>query len=155
MEKPRLLLLDEPTNGLDPQGIMELRALIRNLAESGGAIFLASHLLTEVEQVCDRVLLVREGRVKKELDQKQVGRAALKLTVSSEADLELVSEWSHGAEAKVEAVAGSPLSVEIVTEKPTPEVVRELVEAGVEIEELTKARRSLEREFMELVEERG
>ncbi len=155
MEKPRLLLLDEPTNGLDPQGIMELRALIRNLAESGVAIFLASHLLTEVEQVCDRVLLVREGRVRKELDQKQVGRAALRLTVSSEADLELVSEWSHRVEAQAESMAGSPLTVEIVTESPTPEVVRELVEARVGIEEIVKARRSLEREFMELVGERS
>ena len=155
MEKPRLLLLDEPTNGLDPQGIMELRALIRNLAESGVAIFLASHLLTEVEQVCDRVLLVREGRVRKDLDQKRVERAALRLTISSEADLDLVSEWAHGAGTRVEPIVGSPFSVEIVADKPTPEVVRDLVEAGVGIEEVSKARRSLEREFMELVEERG
>lgn len=155
MEKPKLLLLDEPTNGLDPQGIIELRALIRRLATGGVAIFMASHLLTEVEQVCDRVLLVRKGRVVKELDQRRPESPALRLTVSSDADLDLLSEWARGAGARVEAVDGTPLSVELFVEKPTPEVVRELVEAGVGIEEVVKSRRSLEREFMELVEEPG
>ena len=153
MERPKLLLLDEPTNGLDPQGIIELRALIRRLAESGVAIFLASHLLTEVEQVCDRVLLVREGRVRKELDPKRMEKPALRLTVSSESDLDLLREWAGRTGARIKSAGGSPLSVELVVGKPAPQVVRELVEAGVNIEEITKVRRSLEREFIELVGE--
>lgn len=152
MEKPKLLLLDEPTNGLDPQGIVELRSLIRRLAGSGVAIFLASHLLTEVEQVCDRVLLVREGQVRKHLDQKRVTKLALRLTISSETDLDLLREWAREMAVHIESVEDSPLSVEFATEKSTPQVVRELVEAGVNIEEVRKVRRSLEQEFMELVE---
>jgi ABC-2 type transport system ATP-binding protein len=155
MEKPRLLLLDEPTNGLDPQGIIELRGLIRNLSEGGVAVFMASHLLTEVEQVCDRVLLVRQGVVVKEIDQREANRPALRLTVSSNADLPPLFEWAVTAGASVEAVGESPLSVEILVEKRTPDVVRELIEAGVDVEELAKTRRSLEKEFLELVAETG
>lgn len=151
MEKPRLLLLDEPTNGLDPQGIIELRALIRRLAGSGVAIFMASHLLTEVEQVCDRVLLVRAGRVVKEIDQKQAVQPAVSITVSSDTDLATLSEWARNSEAQLELTIETSLSVELLVDKPTPEIVRELVEFGVNIEEVTKAGRSLEREFMHLV----
>jgi len=153
MEKPKLLLLDEPTNGLDPQGIIELRGLIRNLSEGGVAVFMASHLLTEVEQVCDRVLLVRQGVVVKEIDQREANRPALRLTVSSNADMAPLFEWAGTAGASVEAVGDSPLSVEIIVDKRTPEVVRELVEAGVNVEEIMRIRRSLEKMFMELVEE--
>jgi ABC-2 type transport system ATP-binding protein len=61
---PELLILDEPTNGLDPAGMQEMRFLIRTLAEEyGKTIFLSSHLLHEVEQVCDRVLILNKGKV--------------------------------------------------------------------------------------------
>lgn len=60
---PELIILDEPTNGLDPGGTVEIRALIRNLAEGGRTIFLSSHILHEVEQVCHRVAILKEGRV--------------------------------------------------------------------------------------------
>jgi ABC-2 type transport system ATP-binding protein len=151
MEKPRLLLLDEPTNGLDPAGIIELRGLIRRLAESGVAIFMASHLLTEVEQVCNRVLLVREGRVIKELDQEQIEAPALKLTVTSKADLEPLLEWARKSGARIEPVRGSPLEVNIVLNRPVPRTLRELALEGVNIEEVGKVRRSLEQEFLELI----
>jgi ABC-2 type transport system ATP-binding protein len=60
---PRLIILDEPTNGLDPAGQLEVRELIRSLAESGRTIFLSSHMLHEVEQLCDEVAILRQGRV--------------------------------------------------------------------------------------------
>ena len=63
MHEPRLVLLDEPTNGLDPAGQHEIRALIRNLANRGQTVFLSSHLLHEVEQLCDRVAILKQGRV--------------------------------------------------------------------------------------------
>lgn len=153
MERPKLLLLDEPTNGLDPQGIIDLRILTRRLAEDGVSVFVASHLLTEVEQVCDRVLLVRQGVVAREIDQKEVTRPALRLTVSSNADVATIFEWADVAGASVETTEDTPLSVEILVEKRTPEVVKELVESGVNVEEITKARRSLEKEFLKLVAE--
>ena len=63
MRRPRLLVLDEPTNGLDPQGIQEIRALLLRLNAAGTTIFLSSHLLAEVEQMCTRVGVLDRGRL--------------------------------------------------------------------------------------------
>ena len=63
LHKPALIILDEPTNGLDPRGAFELRQLIRGLASQGCAVFLNSHVLSEVEQVCDRVAILHKGRL--------------------------------------------------------------------------------------------
>ena len=61
--RPRLLVLDEPTNGLDPAGIHEVRELLRGFAAEGGTVFVSSHLLAEVEQVCDRAAVIVRGRL--------------------------------------------------------------------------------------------
>jgi ABC-2 type transport system ATP-binding protein len=61
--KPKLLILDEPTNGLDPQGIKELRVFIRSLAAQGMSVFVSSHLLSEVQLMCDRVAIIAKGRI--------------------------------------------------------------------------------------------
>lgn len=63
LRDPDVLLLDEPTNGLDPAGIRDFRALFRSFAQEGRTVFLSSHLLSEVERVCDRVAVVHRGRV--------------------------------------------------------------------------------------------
>jgi ABC-2 type transport system ATP-binding protein len=63
LKKPRLLILDEPGNGLDPAGIREVRELLRRLGDSGTTVFVSSHLLAEVEQVCDRVAIINHGRL--------------------------------------------------------------------------------------------
>ncbi|MCI0395898.1 MAG: ABC transporter ATP-binding protein [Chloroflexi bacterium] len=63
LHRPSLVILDEPTNGLDPAGMREVRNLIRALAESGATVFLSSHLLYEVEQVCDRIAVINHGRI--------------------------------------------------------------------------------------------
>src|SRR5205085_2420318 len=63
LRNPRLLLLDEPATGLDPAGMRDMRLLIRRLAEQGMTVLLSSHLLTEVEEVCNRVAIVRSGSI--------------------------------------------------------------------------------------------
>ena len=63
MRRPALLLLDEPANGMDPAGIREFRTLLRRLADDGTTVFLSSHLLAEVEQVCDQVAVIHAGRL--------------------------------------------------------------------------------------------
>jgi ABC-2 type transport system ATP-binding protein len=63
LHEPQLIILDEPTNGLDPAGQLEIRELIRTLAQSGRTIFLSSHLLHEIEQLCGRVAILKAGRV--------------------------------------------------------------------------------------------
>ena len=63
MRRPRVLLLDEPTNGLDPAGIRDFRSILREASVEGTTVFLSSHLLTEVEHLCDRVAIVNRGRL--------------------------------------------------------------------------------------------
>ena len=63
LREPRLLLLDEPATGLDPGGMRDMRALIRNLSDQGMTVLLSSHLLAEVEELCNRVAIVRAGRL--------------------------------------------------------------------------------------------
>jgi ABC-2 type transport system ATP-binding protein len=63
LHRPKLVVLDEPTNGLDPAGMREIRDLIRQLADEGVTVFLSSHLLHEVEQVCDRIAIINNGRI--------------------------------------------------------------------------------------------
>ena len=63
LPRPALIILDEPTNGLDPAGMREVRTLIRQLADDGITVFLSSHLLHEVEQVCDRIAVIRQGKI--------------------------------------------------------------------------------------------
>jgi ABC-2 type transport system ATP-binding protein len=63
LRDPKLLLLDEPTTGLDPAGMRDMRALVRRLAGEGMTVLLSSHLLTEVEELCNRVAIIRKGRI--------------------------------------------------------------------------------------------
>ena len=63
LKDPELLILDEPTNGLDPAGMAEMRDLIRDLGRGGRTVLLSSHLMTEVEQICDRVGVISRGRL--------------------------------------------------------------------------------------------
>lgn len=63
LQKPEVLMLDEPTNGLDPAGTVEIRALFRRLAEEGTSIIVSSHLLSEIQAACDRLVMIQDGRL--------------------------------------------------------------------------------------------
>jgi ABC-2 type transport system ATP-binding protein len=154
MERPHVLLLDEPTNGLDVVGIAELRTTIRRQADAGVAVFLASHLLSEVEQACDRVLMVREGRVVKEVFAADLsaGGGRIRVRFSTPAGFGLAGDRFEVHALDEPGVAGNlpagPLAV-IVTDFPVSEVVRRLVTAGIGIVEIGPMRVSLERDFLD------
>ncbi|NPA06802.1 MAG: ATP-binding cassette domain-containing protein [Chloroflexi bacterium] len=80
LHRPRLLILDEPTNGLDPIGMAEMRQRLRMLVEQGVTVFLSSHLLHEVEQICDRVAILNHGRI--------VAQGAVTTLLANHRDLE-------------------------------------------------------------------
>jgi ABC-2 type transport system ATP-binding protein len=63
LPEPKLLMLDEPTNGLDPEGIQEVRALLRDLANEGTTVFVSSHLLSELEIISDHIVMLRKGEI--------------------------------------------------------------------------------------------
>lgn len=137
LRAPDLLILDEPTNGLDPQGIREIRTLLRELNAEGTTIFLSSHLLSEVEAVCTRIGVLDRGRL---VLQEQLAdlTAPTGRTVVSTTDPERAC---HVLGDLVEERSGSTL---VVHGADRVGLNARLVEAGVGVAELGPERRSLE-----------
>lgn len=151
LHDPALLFLDEPTSALDPIGRREVRDIIRTLKGRGMTVFLNSHLLSEVELVCDRVAIVDRGRIVRcgalhELLQESL---ALDLTLGAydDAVLRLVEEY--GA---IEAREAGELRVRLDVLDDVPRLVAALVGARVPIYGVTPHRRSLEDVFLGSVE---
>ncbi|TMJ15528.1 MAG: ABC transporter ATP-binding protein [Alphaproteobacteria bacterium] len=128
LNDPEIVILDEPVNGLDVAGIQEMRALIRSLAvEHGKTVFLSSHLLHEVQQVCDRVAIISKGAIVRE---------------STIADLLRQDDG-----LRVEAL------IVRATRAEAPEVVRRLVGVGAELFRLVPEQRNLEEVFLSITQE--
>jgi ABC-2 type transport system ATP-binding protein len=155
LHRPDIIVLDEPTSGLDPGGMRDVRELIRALGRQGTTVFLSSHLLHEVELVCNRAAIVNHGRVIAEgpVNQLRPGGAAVK-----------VMTGDHVKAAEVAAtLPGSPEVSEdtdhIVVKIPdnlVPELVRRLVGAGIDVNAIVPAPElGLEDVFLELTGEGG
>ena len=151
LKEPDLLILDEPTNGLDPAGVAEMRELLRSLRRDGRTVLLSSHVLGEVEQVCDRIGVINRGRLVAEGSPDDL-RAVLgdgSLLIGADpVDQAVACLRGHPAVRAVEVVDGRLR----VTASPTlaAELNRRLVEAGVDVTELRPVRHSLEEAFLEL-----
>jgi ABC-2 type transport system ATP-binding protein len=149
--RPRqLVILDEPTNGLDPQGTREVRSLIREIAADGTTVFVSSHLLAEVEQVCTHVGVMRAGRLVYQGPLSQLrGQAGLLVrTPRPELAANVLCELGLAGVRQ----AGQEVTAELG--EMLPEVICErLVLAGVPVAGLETPRRSLEDEFVELTGE--
>ncbi|MEV5754202.1 ABC transporter ATP-binding protein [Actinoallomurus sp. NPDC052308] len=146
LRDPALLVLDEPTNGMDPAGILEFRALLRALADDGMTVFLSSHLLAEVEQVCDRVAVMNRGRLVEQgpvAGLSTVRRRAR--VVLDEADRDRAREALAGRRFRTDA-PGTLL----VEEADGREVNEVLGRAGVWAREILVERPGLEEAFLTL-----
>jgi ABC-2 type transport system ATP-binding protein len=151
LKDPDLLILDEPTNGLDPAGMAEMREFIRNLGRGRRTVLLSSHLMTEVEQVCDRVGVIRRGRLVAEGTVAEL-RGATGLRVRAEPLQEAHRLLAaHPAVERVEIVDDS---LRIAADPArSAEINRRLVSAGIAVRELYLERASLEDVFLELTQE--
>lgn len=151
LKDPELLVLDEPANGLDPAGIVEVRELIRRLGAEGRTVFVSSHILTEVQQVADRVAILARGRSVASGPVAEVlsgGRAA-ELTVRLD---DLAAGLRALAEAGIDArVQDERLLVQLPPERAS-DVTRTLAERGLYLSELAVERVDLETVFLELTE---
>jgi ABC-2 type transport system ATP-binding protein len=145
LKDPELLILDEPTNGLDPAGMAEMRQFIRAQAEGGRTVLLSSHLMGEIEQVSDRVGVIRGGRLIAEGTVEELrGRARLRVRAEPLADAARLLERF----ADVAAVDGH-LELAVDT-ADAPALNKALVDAGIAVYELSPQRASLEDVFLEL-----
>ena len=148
LKDPNLLILDEPTNGLDPKGMSDMRALIRRLGRGERTVLLSSHLLGEVEQVCDRVGVIHKGRLVSEGPVSDL-RGSTALVVRAE-PLEEAAQIA-GRLAGVEGVETVDGALRLATApERAAEINAKLVSAGLRVSELRLAERSLEDAFLEL-----
>ncbi|WP_418190836.1 AAA family ATPase [Amycolatopsis albispora] len=150
LKDPRLLVLDEPTNGLDPAGMADMRVLIRELGASGRTVLLSSHLLGEVQQICDRVGVVSRGRLVAENTVAELrGTSVLRVVADPLPRAAEVAANLLG-QARVEVRDGA-LELGVEPEKAAW-LNGELVAAGLAVSELRVAERDLEQVFFELTE---
>ena len=145
--EPSLLLLDEPTAGLDPAGVAQIREILVGVRARGGAVLLNSHLLSEVERVCDRVLFVKGGKLLRTHDVSSGGRRVeVRLANAPQLLLELAAKVPAGV------LDGDRLRVQVASEAAVPPLVRQLVELGGEVLEVKLGGAALEELYLQLVE---
>jgi ABC-2 type transport system ATP-binding protein len=149
---PDLLVLDEPTNGLDPAGMADMRALLVDVAAGGQTVVLSSHLLAEVQEVCDRVGVIAGGRLLAEGTVAELrGGTAVRLRARP-LDRALSVAMRVSGDDAVEVVPGGPHEEESLRLHAGPELVprltRELVAEGVDVLEVANVERSLEEVFL-------
>lgn len=161
---PRLLILDEPTNGLDPQGIRDLRLFLRQLADRGISLLVSSHLLSEIEMMCDRVAIIGNGetiavaKVSSLLEQAghravfKVGDAQAAAAILAEADIPIETEGNggHDGEHEGESDGATGMLTARVPESDIPRIIRLLHEAGIALYGVTPRKPTLEELFLDL-----
>lgn len=150
---PAVVVLDEPTNGLDPESIVGMRDIVRKLRAGGAAVLLSSHLLSEVEQVADRVGVLSEGRLiaeghTEELRLRLRAGRWLELEVNEPARAEQVV---RGLGILADGATGTRLRVQLDGTLEPHAVNAALVAAGIQVNHLAEARGSLEATFLELL----
>ena len=150
LNDPEILILDEPTNGLDPQGIHQIRDIIKQIAAKGTTILLASHLLDEVEKVCTHVLVLRKGEILYTglVDGMSANEGFFELHADNLEDLMSVVQ-THPAVKKVIIEEGKVL-VYLKDNLEAKELNRFLFEKNVVLNHLVKRKNSLEEQFLAL-----
>jgi len=150
LNDPEILILDEPTNGLDPQGIHQIREIIKKIAQNGTTILLASHLLDEVEKVCSHVVILRHG-VKLyagRVDMMNASHGFFELKCDEQDQLvNYLKNHDSFGEVKVEDDLVTGLLKKEISAKA---MNQELFNAGIVLTQLVKRKESLEEQFLEL-----
>lgn len=146
--RPSVLILDEPLNGLDPEGIVWMRGVLREVADGGGTVFLSSHLMNEMEETADHVVLIAAGKLVASLPMAElVAQASGAIRVVAD-DVEALRSPLRGAGATVGDTTDGAL---LVTGVEPRTVGRLALEHGVVLGELRRERSGLEHAFLSLV----
>lgn len=152
LNDPEVLILDEPTNGLDPQGIIQIRELILEIASTGTTIILASHLLDEVEKVCSHVVILEKGKTlySGRVDEMTAGFGYFEISSGDNHRLqEVLLSLPHFD--RVSSENGNGLLKAILKEDLNGESLnKQLFEQGIILKHLVKRKESLEQQFLQL-----
>jgi ABC-2 type transport system ATP-binding protein len=153
LRDPKLLLLDEPATGLDPAGMRDMRLLVRRLADQGMTVLLSSHLLTEVEDVCNRVAIVRSGRIVYEGEIATLKRGAGTSYRLETTDDELALKICRAQPGITDARVDEHGRITFTADEPAAtELSQALVEAGALIKALAPQTVTLEDLFFSFTE---
>ncbi|RSD25499.1 ABC transporter ATP-binding protein [Mesobacillus subterraneus] len=154
LHKPSILILDEPTNGLDPQGIREFRDYLRLLASQGTSVLVSSHLLSEMQLMCDRFAIIEQGKLihisnmhENESSEAKVLRTIEVEVSNSELAVKLLGEQMP--EVKMASTEGARISLSIEKEQ-IPVVNKLFVENGIDVYEILNVKATLEDRFLEI-----
>lgn len=151
LNDPEILILDEPTNGLDPQGIHEIREIIKKIAANGTTILLASHLLDEVEKVCSHVVVIRKG-VKLyagRVDEMTASNGLLELKVEDKEEQLIEFLENHESILKVSKDHETIIAT-LSKNLSASEINKDLFNKGFVLSHLVKRKPSLEQQFLDL-----
>ena len=151
LNEPEVLILDEPTNGLDPQGIHEIREIIKSIAAKGTTILLASHLLDEVEKVCSHVIVIRKGEklYSGSVDEMSTSKDLFELSSETQkSKLQSLLEEHEGIGTVKEQ--GEVFIAYLTAEMKASEMSAYLLDNGVSVSHLVKRKPSLEQQFLDL-----
>lgn len=152
LNDPEVLILDEPTNGLDPQGIIQIRELILQIASMGTTIILASHLLDEVEKVCSHVVILEKGKTlySGRVDEMTAGFGYFEISAGDNHRLqEVLLSLPHFD--RVSSENGNGLLKAILKEDLSGEILnKQLFERGIVLKHLVKRKESLEQQFLQI-----
>ena len=150
LNDPEILILDEPTNGLDPQGIHQIRDIIRLIASKGTTILLASHLLDEVEKVCSHVLVLRFGKILYSGTVDGISNQSGFFELQAENNSNLIETLKNHPEVEKISESEGKVIVYFKTQLDASVLNRYLVENGVYLSHLVLKKMSLEEQFLEL-----
>ncbi len=150
LNDPEILILDEPTNGLDPQGIHQIREIIKKIAADGTTILLASHLLDEVEKVCTHVVILRQGNklYSGTVDGMNASHGFFTLKSENQGDLKTALE-NHPDFASVKEENGFLIAY-LKNPMAPSELNKYLFEKGISLSHLVHRKESLEEQFLQL-----
>lgn len=150
LNDPEILILDEPTNGLDPQGIHQIRDIIKKVASLGTTILLASHLLDEVEKVCSHVVVLRKGEILYAglVDGMAANEGFFELEADDNTKLKTVLA-THPAVDKI-ATEENKVLVYLKTDLKASDLNQYLFQNGIALNHLVKRKNSLEEQFLAL-----
>jgi ABC-2 type transport system ATP-binding protein len=157
LHKPNVLILDEPTNGLDPQGIYDLRNYLRLLANNGTSVIVSSHMLAEMQMMCDRVAIIQHGKLVR-IDEitNQEDEADVKVHFQIEGDAEQAKRILSEMNPELEVVgSGNELIVQTADVKSIADINKQLVLAGVLVVGIQRKTKTLEERFLEMTKKGG
>ena len=150
LNDPEILILDEPTNGLDPQGIHQIRDIIRLIASQGTTILLASHLLDEVEKVCSHVLVLRFGKILYSGTVDGISNQSGFFELQAESNSNLIETLKNHPEVEKISEAEGKVIAYFKTQLGASLLNRYLIENGIYLNHLVFKKMSLEEQFLEL-----